>query len=116
MEGDTAGLHFPFLPKLISTSNERSLDSTYFDIDLITTKDDRNVLTDSLQISMPVRDIFVRDTGSHVEHDDAALTLDVVPVAQASEFLLTGRVPDVEQYRAIVGMESEWMDLDTESS
>ena len=45
---------------------------------------------------MPVGDVLVGDTRSHVKHDDTAPTVDVVSISETSEFLLTGRVPHVE--------------------
>ena len=45
---------------------------------------------------MPVGDVLVGDARRHIEHDDAALAIDVVSVAQTAELLLPGSVPDVE--------------------
>lgn len=45
---------------------------------------------------MPVGDVLVRDAGGDVEHDDAALAVDVVAIAETAELLLAGSVPDVE--------------------
>jgi hypothetical protein len=63
---------------------------------------------------VPVGDVLVRDARGDVKHDDAALALDVVAVAQAAEFLLAGSVPDVEADGAKVGVEGEGVDFDTE--
>lgn len=45
---------------------------------------------------MPVGDVLVGDAGSDVEHDDTALAVDVVAIAETAELLLAGGVPDVE--------------------
>jgi hypothetical protein len=45
---------------------------------------------------VPVGDVLVCDTRGDVEHDDTALAVDVVPIAETAELLLTCRVPDVE--------------------
>lgn len=45
---------------------------------------------------MPVGYVLVGDAGGDVEHDDTALAVDVVPVAQSAKLLLTRSVPDVE--------------------
>ena len=45
---------------------------------------------------MPVGDILVRDARRHVKHNDAALAVDVVPVAKTAKLFLPGRVPDVK--------------------
>jgi hypothetical protein len=47
-------------------------------------------------LTVPVGDVLVGDAGGDVEHDDAALAIDVVAVSQPSKFLLACRVPDVE--------------------
>lgn len=47
-------------------------------------------------LTVPVGDILVGDAGCDVEHDDAALAIDVVTVSQPSKFLLACRVPHVE--------------------
>ena len=45
---------------------------------------------------MPVGNVLVCDTRGDVEHDDTALAVDVVSIAQTAELLLTCCVPDVE--------------------
>lgn len=51
---------------------------------------------------MPVGDILVRDTRSDIEHDDAALSVDVIAIAKSTKFLLSSRVPDIKDDRADV--------------
>lgn len=64
---------------------------------------------------MPVRNVLVSDSRGHVEHYDAALPLDVVPIAQSTKFLLSRGVPYVETDCPEVRVERERVDLDTES-
>jgi len=45
---------------------------------------------------MPVRYVLVRDPGCNIEHDDAALPVDVIPIPQATKLLLASCVPYVE--------------------
>lgn len=45
---------------------------------------------------MPVGNVLVCDTGCHVEHDDTALSVDVVSVTETAELLLPSRIPDIE--------------------
>jgi hypothetical protein len=45
---------------------------------------------------VPVGDVLVCDAGSDVEHDDAALAVDVVSVAETTELLLPSSIPDIE--------------------
>mmetsp|Transcript_26355 Transcript_26355/g.56025 ORF Transcript_26355/g.56025 Transcript_26355/m.56025 type:complete len:299 (-) Transcript_26355:73-969(-) len=87
---------------------------TILDFYLVPREDDRDVFADACEIAVPVGNIFVGDAGSDIEHDDGALALDVVPVAQSSEFLLTCSVPDVEFDGTSVGVEHEGVDLDSE--
>jgi hypothetical protein len=45
---------------------------------------------------VPVGDILVGDAGRDIEHDDAALAINVVSITETSELLLTGGIPDIE--------------------
>jgi hypothetical protein len=45
---------------------------------------------------VPVGDVLVGDAGGDVEHDDTALAVNVVSIAETAKLLLTGGVPDVE--------------------
>lgn len=63
---------------------------------------------------MPVGDVLVCNARGDVEHDDAALAVDVVAIAEAAELLLARRVPDVELDGAEVGGEAERVDLYSE--
>jgi len=62
---------------------------------------------------MPVGNIFVGDAGGDVEHDNAALALDVVTIPETTELLLSSGIPDIEADRAKVGGELQRVDLDT---
>lgn len=98
MEHDTLGFNFSVL-----------------DVDFIAAKDNRYIFADADQISVPVGYIFVRYSGCNVKHDHSALSLNVVAVAKTTEFLLAGRVPDVEADRPTIGMKDQRMDLDSQS-
>ena len=54
---------------------------------------------------MPVGDVLVGDTGGDIEHDDTALTLDVVTITETTELFLTSGIPDVEANSTKVGGE-----------
>ncbi|KAH3678749.1 hypothetical protein OGATHE_000017 [Ogataea polymorpha] len=81
------------------------LDLSLLDVDFVTAQDNRDVLTHSDKVSVPVWNVLVRDSRGDVEHDDTTLTVDVVTVSQSAEFLLSGRVPDVESDLTEVGVE-----------
>ena len=56
-----------------------------------------NAVVDNVKaLTVPVGDVLVGDTGGHIEHDDTALSVDVVTIAKTTELLLTSSVPDVE--------------------
>jgi len=46
--------------------------------------------------TVPVRDVLVCNARGDIEHDDAALAVDVVAIAEATELLLTSGIPDVK--------------------
>lgn len=96
MEGDGAGLDLPLL-----------------DVDLVTAKNNGDVLADALEITVPVGDVLVGDSAGHIEHDDTALSLDVVTITETTKLLLSGSVPDVEADGTKVGVELKGVDLDT---
>jgi hypothetical protein len=91
--------------------NGLCLDLSLLDIDLVSAQNDWNVFahTDKIAcvclvgtydvsawLTMPVWNVLVGDTGSNIEHDDAAVTVDVVTVSQATELFLTSGIPDIE--------------------
>ena len=45
---------------------------------------------------MPIGNILVGDAGCDVEHDDTTLAVDVVPIPETTEFLLSCCIPDIE--------------------
>ena len=69
---------------------------THLDIDFVSAKNNWNVLADTLEITVPVRHILVRDSRGNVEHDDATLALYVITITETTELLLTCSIPDVE--------------------
>ncbi len=83
------------------------LDLAVLDVDLVAAQHDGYVLADAHEVLVPRGHVLVRDARGHVEHDDGALALDVVAVAQAAELLLARRVPHVERDRAAVRREPQ---------
>ena len=93
--------------------NGLCLDLALLDVDLVASEDNWDVLADTDQVTwellvvccavwrlrrrtVPVGNVLVCDARGDVEHDDAALAVDVVSITQATELLLACRVPDVE--------------------
>ena len=90
------------------------LDLSVLNINLVANEDDRNVLTDTGEVLKPLGHVGVGDSGADIEHDDTAVSADVVTISESTEFLLAGGVPNVEFDLAMVCEEWHWMDLNTE--
>lgn len=97
VEGDLLGLHLAVLL-----------------VDLVAAEDDVDLLADAGEVAVPVGDVLVGVAGGDVKHDDGALTVDVVSVAEATELLLAGSIPDVEADLAKVGVEGQRAHLDSD--
>jgi hypothetical protein len=52
---------------------------------------------------VPVGHVLIRDAGRDVKHDDAALALDIVAIAETTKLLLACGIPYIEADRAEVG-------------
>ena len=85
VEGDGLGFHFAL-----------------FHVHFVAAEHDGHVFADADEIAVPVWDVLVGDPAGYVEHDNAALSVDVVAVAEAAEFFLPGRVPNIELDAAVV--------------
>lgn len=97
-------------------SDSLGLDLALLDVDLVTAENNGDVLADTNQVTVPVGNVLVGDARGNVEHDDAALAVDVVTVTETTELLLTSGIPDIELDLTEVGREAEGMNLDTEGS
>lgn len=65
-----------------------------------------SLLSGAWEHTMPVWHVLVRDSGGDVEHDNTALTVDVVSITETTKLLLAGSIPDVELDLTIVGVET----------
>ncbi len=72
------------------------LDLALLDIDLVTAENDWDVLADADQVTVPVWNVLIGDTGGNIEHDDTALAVDVVSITETTELLLSSGIPDIE--------------------
>ena len=54
--------------------NALGFDFPVFDVYLVATKDNGNVLTDAHQVTMPVRNVLVGDSRRYIKHDDSTLS------------------------------------------
>jgi hypothetical protein len=73
------------------------LNLSVLDINFVSYENNWNVLTNSDEILIPLWDVLVSDSWADVEHDDTAVSVDVVSISESSELLLTGSVPNVEK-------------------
>jgi len=83
-------------------------------VNLVSNQDDRDVLANTDDVSVPIGNILVRDPGSHVKHDDGALPLNVVAIPKTTELLLTSRVPDIEGEWPTIGGKLQRVNLNAE--
>jgi hypothetical protein len=91
----------------------KSIQNTHLHIDFISAQNDRDVLANAFEVTMPVRDVLVGDTGRDIEHDDTTLPLNVVSISQATKLLLTRGIPNIETDGSEVRVELQWVDFDT---
>lgn len=108
MEGHGGGLDLPLLEFNLDLSGHPKnvgQRQAYFDVNLVSTKYNRNVFTNTLEIAMPIGDVLIGDASRDVKHYNATLALDVVAIAETTKLFLAGGIPDIENDRAIVGGE-----------
>lgn len=99
---------------LAMKDNQLGLDLSVLDVDFVATQHDRDVLADAHQIPMPVGHVLVCNARRHIEHDDGALSLNVITVAQTAKLLLASRVPNIESDRTAIRVKDQRMDFDAQ--
>jgi len=86
---------------------------TILDIDLVAAKHHGDLLADTDKITVPVGNVLVSYTRGNIEHDDGALTLNVVAITKATKALLAGSIPHIEADLTAGGGESQRVNDDT---
>lgn len=82
------GRNIIILKVLLSVEgNLLGFDFAVFDFDLVSSEYNGDIFADPSQITVPVGNIFVRDTRGNIKHDNSTLSLDVVTITKPSEFL-----------------------------
>ena len=76
-------------------------------VHFIPAQHNRNVFAHARDVSVPRRHVLIRRSRRHVEHDNRALAVNVIPISQPAEFLLTGSIPAIESNRPAVGVKIE---------
>lgn len=56
----------------------------------------------AMRLTVPVGNVLISDSGSHIEHDDTTLSVDIIAIAKTSKLLLASSVPDIKGDRAEV--------------
>jgi hypothetical protein len=90
------------------------LDLAVLDVNLVSDKNNGDVFADTCKILEPLGDVRVGDAGADIEHDDAAVSSDVVTITKSSKFLLASGIPNVEQDIAVGSEEGHGVNFDTE--
>lgn len=117
VEGHCARFDFALLQQeedVFSRETTVTVFNSYLHVNLVTAENNRNVLADTLKITVPVGHVLVGDAGSNIKHDDATLALDVVTITETTKLLLSCSIPDIEANGAKVGREGERVDFHTE--
>lgn len=107
---------FTFRSYTFVSNDKRSTFRTNLDVYFVATQNNGYVLANPLKISVPIGDVFVGDPRGHVEHNDAALPLDIITIPQTTKFFLPSGVPNVETDVAKVCMERQRVYLYSERS
>ena len=97
-------------------NNLLGLNLSVFDIDFVSDQNNWDVFANSHEILVPLWNVLISDSGADIEHDNTAMSTNVVSISESSEFLLTGGIPNIEEDHTFAGIEWHWMDLDTEGS
>lgn len=92
------------------------LNLSILDINLVSDKHNRNVFTNSDEIFVPLWNILIGDSGADIEHDDTAVSTNVITISETTKLFLTGGIPNVEANLTFRCEELHWVDFDTEGS
>lgn len=65
---------------------------------------------------MPIGNILIGNATSDIKHDNAALAVNIISIAEASKLFLSSCIPNVKFDGATVGVEQERMNFNSNSS
>lgn len=94
-------------------SDLSGLDLSVFLVDLVADQDDGDVVANACQVLVPFGDVFVGDSGGDIEHENGSIGANVIPFSEATEFFLSGSIPEPELDGAVIGVECDGADFDT---
>ena len=92
------------------------LNLSILDINLVSDKNNWNVFTNSDEIFVPLWNVLIGDSGADIEHDDTAVSTNVITISETTKLFLTGGIPHVEANLTLRGEKLHWVDFDTEGS
>lgn len=85
-------------------SDLSSLDLSVLRVNLVTDQNDGNIFADSGQILVPLRNIFISNSGGDIEHHDSGVGTNVVTFTETTELFLTSSIPNVESDGTLSGV------------
>lgn len=97
-------------------SNLLSFHLPILHINLVSTKNNRNVLTHPAKISVPRWDILVSQACSNIKHNNGTLPMNIVTIPEATKLLLPSRVPTIKANFPTVCEKIKRMDFNTNGS
>mmetsp|Transcript_37216 Transcript_37216/g.72156 ORF Transcript_37216/g.72156 Transcript_37216/m.72156 type:complete len:266 (-) Transcript_37216:68-865(-) len=86
-----------------------------FAVNFIPAQNHGDIVANTVQILVPVRNTFVSDTGGYIEHDNRRLPANVVPITKTTEFLLASSIPAVKANFTVFRVELERADVHAHS-
>jgi hypothetical protein len=62
-------------------------------VDFVADQDDGDVVTDACQVLVPLRDVFVGDSGGDIEHENGSIGSNIIAFSEPTEFFLPSSIP-----------------------
>jgi hypothetical protein len=90
------------------------LELVFREFGLVSDKNHRGVISHAVEILRPVFEVAIRELVSVIAENEGAIRVDVVAIAQASEFFLSRAVPYVESDQSMVCSQSEGENINPE--
>lgn len=100
----------------VSLSMKSDLSSLYLSIlliDLISNQNDWDVITDSSQVLVPFRNVFVCNSGCDIEHENGGICTDIISLSKATKLFLASSIPKRKFDRSVVSVEGNRADFNT---
>lgn len=86
-------------------NNWLGLDFSVFNVALVAAQDNWYVFANSDEVSVPVWNILIGDSGGHVEHDDGTLACNTFPISIAKNLQSLNQVTYKEPTKVFYSVE-----------